>query len=400
MINVPSGYMLNNMTYSAFSHVRLRALGAVVPRDGVALEDELRYFNNNPEQARHFSASSGLRVRRKAPAGVTASDLCLQAAQQVLDHAGGKTDDIGAVLFVSHSPDYPLPASASILQHRLGLSTQCAAMDMNVGCAGFVHGLWAAFGLVASRACARVLLLVGDTPARFADPDNRVVAPVFGDAGTAALVEYDAGAAPASFFLENDGKGYKALTIPGGGARIPHRAEETPDSPYNRKVLDGKGMPWQLGGYGRIWMDGLGIFSFGTSAVPKHVGKHLAERGADAQALDRFFIHQAGKPIIDAIVRKLRLDPAQVPRETLAVYGNMGAASVPVLLCRHYGTTDREAPREKVFLCAFGAGLALSSCLLSLQGAAILPPQTYVPHAAALSEKERVAYWHDRFRGL
>ena len=386
------------MAFSTFSSVRLAAVSAVVPADAVRIEDELQYFDGDLEMARRLTRISGLDVRRKAPEGVTASDLCAQAAERLFEETAIPKESVEAVLFVSHSPDYLLPASASILQHRLGLSKQCAALDMNVGCAGFVHGFWFASGLVESGACRRVLLLVGDTPARFADPDNRTVTPVFGDAGTAALIEYEEGAGETSFLLGNDGGKPEALIIPGGGSRIPYRADEGPDASFNAKVKDAKGTPWSMGGYCNIWMDGMAIYSFGVSVVPDHLEQHLERIGLSSKDLDCLFLHQANKIMVETIGRKSGVEPAKVPFETMPLYGNLASSSIPALMCEHYGSGSAEA-RQKVMLCAFGAGLAVSSCLLSLEKTRFLPVGEFAPQEGAPTRDQLIAYWHEKFRG-
>ena len=439
------------MPLSRFPHVRLAGVSAVVPARAVNLEDELAYYDGNPDKARRLSAVSGLATRRIAPEGVTASDMCIQAAQGLLGRVRAESAGIGALLFVSHSPDYLLPASAAIQQAALGLGPDCAAMDMNVGCAGFVQGLWVAGGLIESGACEKVLLLVGDTPNRFLDPANRVTSPVFGDAGTAALLERAAGAGrysfvetndaqrgapptpakdlaaqslcprapdPAiggrerpecghmslpgmSFLLGSDGGKHEALVIPGGGSRLPHRRDDAPDSPFNRMVTDAGGNPWTLGGYCQIWMDGLAIYSFGVSVVPGHIRRHLEQAGRSVADLDALLLHQANKVIIEGIVKKTGIAPCKVPYETLSKYGNLGSSSIPALICEHYGPggAGESAPKRDVLLCGFGAGLTWASCLLSLEETTILPVREYAMPEHVPDRDERIAYWHGKFSG-
>lgn len=389
------------MPLAVFPNVALTAVSAVVPADAVSLEDELEYYDGSLERARRLSEVSGLSTRRLAPEGVTASDLCIRAAEQLLEARPDARDGIGALIFVSHSPDYMLPASAALQQHALGLAADCATMDMNVGCAGFVKGLWVASGLIQSRACSKVLLLVGDTPNRFLNPANRVTSPVFGDAGTAALLERSGNSPPMSFLLGSDGGRYEALVVPGGGSRIPLRREDGPDAEVNRTVADARGNPWTLGGYCQIWMDGMGIYTFAMSVVPRHIKRHLELAGRSVQDLDALLLHQANKVIIEGIAKKTGMAPDRVPYETLPRYGNLGSSSIPALICEHYAPTGegRDAPRGNVMLCAFGAGLAWGSCLLSLEHTVILPVHDYTPPDDLPTREERIAYWHGKFSG-
>ncbi|MDR1945829.1 MAG: ketoacyl-ACP synthase III [Desulfovibrio sp.] len=387
------------MPFSIFSDVALTAVAAVLPAGGVSLADELDYFDGDRERMERYRQAGGLGTRRIAPPGTTASDLCIQAARRLLEHTGTDKKEIGALFFVSLSPDYQLPASSAIQQHALGLSADCAVMDMNLGCAGFVSALWIAAGLTNSRACDKVLLLTGDTPAGFTDPANRVIAPIFGDSGTAALVEYRKGAADMSFLIGTDGGKFENLVIPGGGARIPQLREEGPDSPFNRIVKDAGGNPCTLGGYCRIWMDGMGIYAFAASVIPPHIRRHLSLAGTEAGGLDRLLLHPANKLLVDVIAKKTGFASNPPPCESLAEYGNLGGASIPALLCRHYTGKGRDEKREKCLLCGFGAGLAWSSCLLSLKDTLLLEPQDYAAPENTPNRNAYIAHWHKKFAG-
>jgi 3-oxoacyl-[acyl-carrier-protein] synthase-3 len=385
--------------YSVFSDVALTAVSTVVPAGGVSLADELNYFDGDRERMERYRETGGLDTRRIAPPGVTASDLCIQAARLLLERTGTDRKAVGALFFVSLSPDYQLPASSAIQQHALGLSVDCSVMDMNLGCAGFVSALWIAAGLISARACDKILLLTGDTPAGFTDPDNRVIAPVFGDSGTAALIEYRKGAGDMSFLIGSNGGKFENLVIPGGGARIPPLREEGPDSPYNRIVKDGNGNPCTLGGYCRIWMDGMGIYAFAASVIPPHINRHLALAGREARDLDRLLLHPANKLLVDVIAKKTGFASNPPPCESLAAYGNLGGASLPALLCRHYNGKGREEKREQCLLCGFGAGLAWSSCLLSLKDTLLLEPRDYAAPENMPGRDAYIAHWHAKFAG-
>jgi 3-oxoacyl-[acyl-carrier-protein] synthase-3 len=382
------------MALSVFADIVLAAVSTVVPSGTVTLEDELGYFDGSVEKALKAGALSGVTSRRKADGRTTAADLCRQAAERLLSATGTPREDIDCLLFMSQNPDYPLPASASLLQHALGLSSRCAAMDMNSGCAGFVHGLWVLGALLASGACRKALLLVGDTPARFLDAANRVTAPLFGDAGSAALIESRPGAGSLSFLPGNDGAAHEALIIPGGGSRLPHRADEDPESGYNKVVTDPGGNPWTLGNYGQLWMEGMAVFSFGVGVIPGHIRRHLSLAGMKAEGLDLLLLHQANKLMLETIGKKLGLPREKTPLTALLKYGNLGAASLPALLCEEL--SGRPGP-ENVCLCGFGAGLSWSSCLLSLKEITALPVAEYEEAEEAPTRDDLIAAWHERF---
>lgn len=384
------------MAYSTFSNVRLAALSAVIPTREVVLEDEAGYYGANLEKLRLTSRVSGLEKRRVAPDGMTASDLCAAAATRLFAALDIDPASVDALFFVSQTPDYQLPATAAILHSRLGLAPGGTVMDMNVGCAGFPQGLLLAAGLVEAGACRRALVLVGDTIARFLDPANRVTAPVFGDAGTAALLEHEPGSPGMSFLPGADGSGFESLIIPGGGSRIPNRADEGPDSPFNRTVQDAEGNPWTLGGYGRMRMNGMAVFTFGVTRIPQHIKRHLGLAGLAAGDLDRLFLNQTNRLMLETIARKSGVAEEKTPWSTLPRYGNQGAASLPVVICDQLG--QGSGPRNRVLICGFGAGLAWTSCLLSLEHTRILPVAELPDDGTRPTRDEQIASWHARFK--
>ncbi len=396
------------MALSVLRGVGIEAVSAVLAPDRIDMEDELRYFGGSREAALKAAAISGVRSRRVAGDGVCASDLCLQAAERLFLADESFRQDVDMLLFVSQSPDYPLPATASLLQAALGLPPACAAMDMNSGCSGFTHGLFVLCSMVASGACRKALLLVGDTQARFLDRDNRVSAPLFGDAGSATLITRRQGE-NISFLAGNDGRGHEALMIPGGGSRIPPRAEEGPDAPYNAVIRDAQGNPWTLGGYGQLRMDGMRVFSFGIGEVPAHCKRHLELAACPPAAVDWLLLHQANKLMLQSIAKKLGVAAAKAPFSVLERYGNLGAASLPALICEQWGGSETksgkgESPADPergkrgcCLLCGFGAGFSWSSCLLSLEGARCLPLADYEDKGKGQSRDQGIAYWHDKF---
>ena len=120
-----------------------------------------------------------------ASEGQTASDLCLEAAEKLLKELGWEKEDVDCLLFVSHSPDYRYPATACILQGKLGLSQECMSFDISLGCSGWVYGLTVAGSLVTSGKFKKALLLTGDVTTSSKSKKDRTTYPLFGDAGSA-----------------------------------------------------------------------------------------------------------------------------------------------------------------------------------------------------------------------
>lgn len=387
------------MIASHFNHVRLSAICCVVPKEEIRLQDELKYYGNSLDKAHRFAEVSGFESRRVAPEGVTASDLCAQAAERLLMQRTVPRDSIDAIIFVSESPDYTVPATASLLQDRLKLTRHCAAFDMTAACSGYIHGLWVAAGLIESSSCRRVLLLAGNTVGRFLDPANRVISPIFGDAGSATLLEYCDTPTPMSFSLGNDGSRDELFIAPGGGARIPAQGSDPSNNHFNRVVMDPKGNPWTLGGYAPYWMNGMELFSAVVTIIPKHIREHLNELELTAADLDGLVLHQGNRMMVETIAKKVGVPPEKAPWATLSRYGNQMCASLPAVLCDQFESKISALNPSRIMLCAFGAGISWGSCVLEMAETFLCGIHDYQNEESVRTREEHIAYWHTIFQG-
>src|SRR4051812_24989763 len=143
------------------------------------------------EEVDKICSRTGVSQVHTAAPGICTSDLCYAAAKRLLEASERPAETVDALIFVSQTPDYLLPATSCSLHGRLGLPKRCAALDVNLGCSGYVYGLWLASQFIAAGSARTVLLLVGDTISRIVSPEDRSVAMLFGDAGSATLLEQD-----------------------------------------------------------------------------------------------------------------------------------------------------------------------------------------------------------------
>ena len=290
--------------------------------------------------------------------GTTAADLCETAARHLISSTGISEDQIDAVICVTQTPDHFQPCNAALLHGRLGLKTDTAALDVGLGCSGYVYGLWLAHMMVSTGGCRRVLLLAGDTMSRLVSPKDRAVAPLFGDGGSATLVDCSPKSQPAWFSLATDGKGYEHLIVPAGGARLP--ASEATKVAYED---DGGNIRCDE----NLYMDGAEIFNFSIRVDPESVREIVEYAGLEIDAVDYFVFHQANRYILGNIAKRLKLDAQKVPMETVERYGNQSSASIPSAICGELGPVLQGKDAKNLVLSGFGVGLSWASVLLSMK---------------------------------
>lgn len=350
--------------HSSLSNIRLAGLavttGSIV-RDFIA--DGLAAGVDRAALER-AAQTIGLRERRVAAAGVTALDLCADAAERLLAEMGLDASSIDAVIFVTQTPDHAQPNNASLLHGRLGLSKSAPAYDLSLGCSGWVYGLHQAALLCAHGGAARVLLCAGDTLSRLTNPGDRSTDPLFGDAGSATLVEKTGRAAPWHFVLGADGTGAPAIIVKQGGAR-------QPGGPLNEKT-DAEGNRRHDA---NLAMSGADVFSFTLREVPPALQSVLRHAGLSPESLDALVLHQANRFILSTLAKKIGVAAERTPMGVVEKYGNQSSASIPCALIDGLGERLTAGPL-KVAGCGFGVGLswgAFAGELGPLAVASILP---------------------------
>ena len=327
------------MAFLEFKNVKIAGLSAAVP-SRVAKIDE-NSIGGAKYSAEDYSESVGIYQRRVSDS-LTTGDLCYWAAERLIGDIRWDKREINAIIFVSLSPDYMQPATAGILQDRLGLSKDCFAEDILLGCSGWVYGLCNAVSLVSSGNMKKVLLMAGDAKFRAKHPLD----PLFGFAGTVTALEYDENASPIRFHMGTDGSGYDALIIPDGGARNQLSAES-----FNIEDIEGKPMHRVQGR-----MKGMDVFSFGITTVPKSFKKFCEHFSTALESYDFYVLHQANKKMDDAIVKKLKLDPQRVPY-SLHDFANTSSASIPLTIVTQLKDVCGENS-QNILCCGFGIGLS------------------------------------------
>lgn len=348
------------MGFRKLQHARVVGVAAAVP-DNVRSNDDLE---GDPVEIARTAKLCGIEARYVAPDGMCASDLCQRAAEDLLKGIGWKRDSIDLLIFLSQTPDYVVPATSCVLQHRLGLSPQCAAFDMSLGCSGYLYGLMVAFGMVAPQGIRRVLLLVGDTPSKMVSPHDVAANVLFGDAGSATAIEYDESAGESYFVAGTDGVGGRSLIIPAGGFRTPCNADTARRKPHPvDRVLRSEE---------DLYMDGSAVFSLTLNHVPALIDSLASTSGWSVGSVDHWLFHQANRFMLDHFARKLSIAPDRM-LSNIDRFGNTSPPSIPLLMVSEDFQSRCKGAGQRYGMVGFGVGFSWAGALLSGASPVTLP---------------------------
>jgi 3-oxoacyl-[acyl-carrier-protein] synthase-3 len=307
-----------------------------------------------------IAEKTGIDTRHISAEGECSSDLAAAAAEGLFA-AGVDRAAVDYVLFCTQSPDYFLPTSACVLQTRLGIPTSAGALDFNLGCSGYVYGLGLAKGLIETGQAAHVLLLTGETYTKMLAPDDRSVRTIFGDGGSATLVEAvetEPGSPPliGPFVYGTDGSGARNLMVEAGAFRVPLAScAVNPASPDGECAAAGH-LPKPT-----LFMNGGEIFVFTLTAVPKAIAALLARAGVTVDDVDLFVLHQANRYMLESLRKKSHIPAEKFPVH-LSSCGNTVSATIPITL-REAQRSGRLTPGAVVALVGFGVGYSWAAAL-------------------------------------
>lgn len=317
---------------------------------------------SNEELATDFDAWSadkilektGIRERRIARTDETALDLAEQACLKLFDRDPAWREMVDFIILCTQAPDYILPSSSCVLQDRLGLSTQVGALDINLGCSGYVYGLSLAAGLIGTGAARNVLLVTADTYSKYIHHGDKSVRTLFGDGAAATLICRDPdGGGIGPFVFGTDGSGADRLIVPAGGFRR-HRdaasAVETQDRSGNVRTDD------------HLFMDGGAVLNFTLREVPRTFRRLLEATELTADDMDAVILHQANKFMLDTLQKKLGLSDTLVPRR-YELIGNTVSSTIPFVIEQEMAA-GRLMHGSRAILLGFGVGLSWAGAMV------------------------------------
>lgn len=282
-------------------------------------------------------ARSGIRERRIASPDQATSDLAVVAAERALADAGIKPEEVELLITATNTPDMSFPATACLVQHRLG-AKNAAAFDLAAGCTGFIYAVAVGSQFITSGSYRTVLVVGAECLSRVTNWEDRRTCVLFGDAaGAVVLRPVQKGSGILSFKLRSDGSGASYLMKPAGGSR----------QPATRETVDKK--------LHYIHMNGREVFKFAVKVIGKISEEVLAAAGLKKSDIDILIPHQANIRIIESAARRLGL-PMEKVLINVDRYGNTSTASIPLAL-KEAVDCGRVKKGDVIFLVGFGAGL-------------------------------------------
>ncbi|QEG21393.1 ketoacyl-ACP synthase III [Mariniblastus fucicola] len=296
-----------------------------------------------------IASKTGIHNRHIAAEDETSSDLGVAACEKLFAEHDIDPASIDFLLFCTQTPDFALPTTACLMQNRLGLRTDCGALDFNLGCSAYPYGLSIADGLIQSGVAKRILFVTAETYSKFIDKNDRSIRTIFGDAAAATLIEPHSEPSITGYKFGTDGSGAHMLCV-------------TPASPGGFRKTDQDFQPQRKRRWkSDLYMDGPNLINFTLSEIPKLIEQILASSDSTKDELDQYLVHQATFKMLDMLRQQLGIDESQIPIE-LADVGNTVSSTLPILI-----TQLREQKRlskdRKNILIGFGVGLSWSGCV-------------------------------------
>ena len=333
------------MAFLEVKNIRIAGMSAGVPQKVICNLD-IENVSKDYDAAT-FVDVTGVKERRIDE--LTVLDLAVPAAERLISDLEWQKSEIDGLIVVTQHGDYIVPASSCIMQDVLGLSKECLAMDISLGCSGWVYGLSTVASLMSGGMIKKCLLISGDARRRVEFDD-----PLFGYAATVTAVEYKDGEDGFRFHLGTDGSGYDAIIIPDGGAR-----NQIKESSFIPSEVDGRlYTPLQSR------MNGMDVFSFGITTAPKSVKKLAEYFGLDYLSYDYLVLHQANMKMNNLIAKKLKFEESKVP-SSMWEFGNTSSASIPLTIITQLKEASSNR-RIKLLCCGFGVGLSWGTVAINL----------------------------------
>lgn len=338
--------------FQEFQGVEIEAINACVPKRKIFNNSFGDFFS--PKEYRVFEKTVGISERRWAELDVTASDLGYAAALDLINKHEVNREDIECLIFLSQTPDFKIPFTSNILQHKLELKKEILCLDINAGCAGFIQGLSTAFSIAKSLKKGKVLFIVAETLSKILSTKDRSTAMLFGDAAAAVLIgsnELNQDKTYFNFF--SDGGNADAIQIPDGGYRNGISKESldviTDDLGNKKHNL-------------HLTMNGPKVFDFTLREISKSIEELLDKVNVEKEDIDYYLLHQSNQFIIKQIAQQLKAEQEKMLLN-INHFGNTSGVSIPLLMCSSKTLLNDS---QNVLMSGYGSGLNWGNLLINI----------------------------------
>ena len=346
------------MAFIEAVNISIKGIAACVPKK-IQKTSDLEIFSK--KEAEVFEQNTGIKQRHISDGTICASDLCLQAAKNIIQKLNWQKDEIDVLIFISQTPDYILPATSNLLQNRLGLSQNCFCLDISLGCSGYIYGLNLISNLLQNKNLNKALLMVGDTISLYTSEYDKSVYPLFGDAGTVTAIEYqNKNPSKWSFIIGSDGSGLEAIKINDGGARnrtnssslLFQNIDFEDESIGKRRDID-------------LQLRGIDVFNFAIKIAPKSIIELLENTNQTIENVDYLFLHQANLFMNETIRKKVKAKKEKTPN-SIQNFGNTNGASIPLTIVQTFIEIKLENDIS-IVMCGFGVGLSWGAVSMKIE---------------------------------
>ena len=297
---------------------------------------------------------SGVFERHIARENETAFDLSKKAVDKLRENNPGLLSKIDCIIYCTQSPDYIMPSNAYLMHNYLKLDNNILAFDYNLACSGFVYGLAFANSFIKSGLRNNILLFNADTYSKYINKKDRSARVLFGDgASVSYITKNNSGKGVIDFEISSSGKSFDKFFIPAGGCRIPksqNTSNESEDENGNIRTEND------------IYMDGMGVWIFINSEVPKVIKKLLSRNNLKLNDLDLFIFHQASKMTLDSLVKVLGIKKEK-SFTNIGKIGNTVSASIPIAL-KDAMSQGFIPQNSKILVAGFGVGLSVAASII------------------------------------
>lgn len=340
----------------SFRDKKITGVLTVLPSRAIAFEDEMGNYNFSEAKSMKLKMAMGYNKHRIVDENVCVSDLCVFGLSSLFDRELLKKEDVDALILVTQSPDYFMPATSNVIQGRLGLKPDMICMDINQGCCGYIVGMIQAFMLLEQASIRKVILLNADVLSRKVSKRDRNSNPLIGDAASITIVEKSDMPCVIHGSLKMDGRHADVLMIPAGGFRLPasrETSEVLEDSVGNFRSLE------------NLVMKGDEVFNFVQGEVPPLIEELLMKANCPKDDVDWYLFHQPNKFILNKLADKLGILREKMPSNIVENFGNSSGATIPTNICFNLGE-QLKTSEYTCCLSGFGVGLAWGALLMNI----------------------------------